>query len=165
MDSWIDRSIEITKGKFKALMADINEKKKGNTANTKKSKKAKTHDPVEYSTPIKDNVTMEECSNLKEECWRGQNEDARLDNKNNVRVHRARQSILNAEQAEIENIPHLLNGGKSKKIGDIPMIYSSSTCGPDSVYQVLAASYADSDGIKNMLNDNETEICSEIIHI
>lgn len=75
MDSWIDRSIEITKGKFKALMADINEKKKGNTANTKKSKKAKTHDPVEYSTPIKDNVTMEECSNLKEECWRGQNDD------------------------------------------------------------------------------------------
>lgn len=186
MDSWLERGIEITKGEFKALMADLNERKKANTVTTKESKQVKGRQRLKCGDIDQAKVESQQLKesgdgdkeeqsnkvnvksgtkrrNLKEECWRGQNEDARRTDKNNVKVHRARKSILNAEQIDLKNIPHLLNGGLSKKIAGFPSIFSSSTCGPDSIYQLLAASYADNEGVKVKMDDDDSEVCEFIV--
>lgn len=187
LDSWLERGIEIIRGEFKALMADLNEKKKANTVITKGNAQVKTRKQLKRcvddgeENQVK-SQQLKECGdgekenqqqasikkkdksgtknrNIKEECWRGQNEDARKTDKNNVKVHRARKSILNVEQTDLKTIPYLLNGGLSKKISGFPSIFSSSTCGPDSIYQLLAASYADNENVKDKMNDDDSEVC------
>lgn len=54
-------------------------------------------------------------------------------------------------------IPILKNGGKSKKSGDIPVIFSTQTCSFDSIFQLIAACYAESPPFKKDIDENETD--------
>lgn len=50
----------------------------------------------------------------------------------------------------------MLNGGRSKKLGDIPVIFSTQTCAFDSIFQLIAVCHADSPQFKDVVDKSNT---------
>lgn len=141
LDTWLERGIEVTKGIFKAMIADLKEKKK--------------------SEALSDEDHNDENTNIEEENWKNQNVDAKK-TKDTGRTHRNIYSILNPESDEYSTVPVLPNGGKSKKHADIPELFSIQTCGPDAFFHLFAACYADCPQFKEMLDKDETHLAEFI---
>lgn len=160
LDTWLERSIEITTGIFKTMVAELNEQKK---ADQPKKRKRVQMNNIELDSP---SVNKRKKRNLEEENWKNQNIDAKnIDQANHVkRVKRSHCSILNTLNTALTGIPILSNGGKSKKVGEIPTIYSTNTCGPDSILHLLAVCYADNCEMKRMVDEDDSE-CGEFIRL
>lgn len=145
-DTWLERSIEVTKGIFKALVSELKEAQK--------------------SEAVTDEQFDELCDNdgpqIEEENWKNLNVDAKKKKKKAVISHRNPRSILNPEKDEFTTISLLKNGGKSKKSGKTPPIFSVQTCGPDSYFHLFAACYADSPHFKQIIDQNDTNLAEFI---
>lgn len=166
LDSWLERSIEVTTGNFKALVAEANEANKPKKT-TKSRKKVITKQHNDESTEV---LCESQQANNKtkkrqrddyrpiEENWKDQNVDAKATDLRHVpaRTFRSQNSILNTQPNSFDPIPMLMNGGKSKRIDDIPVIYSTQTCAFDSIFQLCAACYADSARFKDEINKSES---------
>lgn len=135
-DTWLERSIEITKGIFKAMISEFKETQKSEALIDEQC-----DDECQYTKP-----------NIEEENWKNQNVDA----KKRKNKYRSAQSILNPEKDDYFTISLLRNGGKSKKCAGTPEIYSIQTCGPDSCFHSFAACYADCLRFKDIIDKHDT---------
>lgn len=145
-DTWLERSIEVTKGIFKALVSELKETQKSDA----------------LTGELSDDSRDDGKPNIEQEPWGGQNVDIEKKTKGIKRLHRNPQSILNPERDDFTRISILKNGGKSKKSGKTPALYSSQTCGPDSYFHLFAACYADSAYFKGIIDQNETSFAEFI---
>lgn len=142
LDTWLERSIEVTKGIFKAMSADLKEAKK-------------------TEAPSNDEELNDDHTHIKEENWKNQNVDA----KKEKRKHRNPQSVLNPEKGDVISIPLLPNGGLSKKLDGVPYkIFSTQTCAADVFLHLFASLYADSRIFKDEI-DRDKSLFTEFIRL